>query len=113
MDSSEISSTVRGHHVYKVLWTPIIGEELGVSAEERNDHDRHAVAVTKNEDIVGHVPCELDKTLDFYLKRPGTQATCVITGHRKYDVGLVVPCIYKVEGPIKLVKKLSKLLKIG
>ena len=66
MDSLEISSTVRGHPVYKVLWTPIICEELAVIVEENNSHDRHAVTVTKNEDIVGHVPRELAKTLNFF-----------------------------------------------
>ena len=38
----EIQSVVRGDHIYKVVWTPVIGEELSVLSEENNDHDRSA-----------------------------------------------------------------------
>ena len=42
------ASVVKGHHIYKASWTPVIGEELpAAQAEDRNDHDEHAVAVTK------------------------------------------------------------------
>ncbi len=34
----------------------------------------------------------------------------MIAEHRKYGVGLEAPCIYKVKGPIKLDKKLNKLV---
>ena len=110
MDSVDIPSTVRGHHIYKNVWMPRIGEELAVIVEENNEYDRHAVAVTKNDSIVGHVPRELATTLYFFLKRRGSRAMCVITGHRKYGIGLEVPCVYKVEGPTKVVKKLRKLI---
>ena len=49
-------SVVRGHHIYKTSWTPVIGEELPAEREENNEHDEHAVAVRKNGVIVGHVP---------------------------------------------------------
>ena len=52
----EKESVVRGHHIYKTVWTPVIGEELPVEREEDNQHDQHAVAVVKNGDIVGHMP---------------------------------------------------------
>ena len=44
----EKESVVRGHHVYKAIWTPVIGEELEVRTEDDNDHDQHAVAVVKD-----------------------------------------------------------------
>ena len=44
----EKESVVRGHHIYKTVWTPVIGEELPVEREEDNQHDQHAVAVVKN-----------------------------------------------------------------
>ena len=55
--SFRIESTVRGHHVYKSLWTPVIGEELRVQIED-NPFDNFAVAIWKDV-IVGHVPREL------------------------------------------------------
>ena len=54
------SSVVRGHHVYKAIWTPYVGQRLQLSCEDSNDHDEHAVAVRKTAGgaraVVGHVP---------------------------------------------------------
>ena len=50
----EIESVVRGHHIYKISWTPVIGEELMLEAEDCNEHDKHAVAVMKDGHVVGH-----------------------------------------------------------
>ena len=49
-------SVVRGHHVYKSVWTPVIGKELYLEPEESNEHDKNAMAVRKDGKIVGHVP---------------------------------------------------------
>ena len=40
----EKASVVKGHHVYKAVWTPFLGEELSVQPEDHNDHDEHAIA---------------------------------------------------------------------
>ena len=45
-DYYEKASVVKGHHVYKAVWTPFLGEELSVQPEDHNDHDEHAIAVT-------------------------------------------------------------------
>ena len=55
----DVQSVVRGHNVYKHVWAPVTGEELTVLPEESNIHDSHAVAVMKDDEIVGHVPREL------------------------------------------------------
>ena len=34
-------SVVRGHHVYKTVWTPVIGGELNLEREESNEHDEY------------------------------------------------------------------------
>ena len=53
---------IRGHHIYKVVWTPTIEERLCVQREPRNAHDRRAVAVLTSEDtLVGHAPREISK----------------------------------------------------
>ena len=44
--SFSIHSVVRGHHVYKNIWTPYVGEMLVLQREIGNVHDRFAVAVT-------------------------------------------------------------------
>ena len=44
-------SVVRGHHIYKSIWTPVLGEELSVEPENGNEHDRYAVSVK----IIGRI----------------------------------------------------------
>ena len=52
-------SVVRGHHIYKRVWSPIIGEVLELLREE-SEHDRFAVCLLKPGAVtVGHVPRDL------------------------------------------------------
>ena len=52
MANNEIEATVtysflcgiRGFHVYKEVWKPILGERLNLSHERKNLHDRYAIA---------------------------------------------------------------------
>ena len=44
-----VKTVVRGHHVYKVLWEPQVGETIIVVHETGNEHDRHAMAVYRDE----------------------------------------------------------------
>ena len=52
-----ITACVCGHHIYKSIWTPVIGEILNTEQEHGNEHDEHAVAILHQElGIVGHIP---------------------------------------------------------
>ena len=75
-------SVVRGHHIYKTIWTPSLGEILMVFPEPLNDHGRHAVCVKKDDVIVGHVSREQAKTMWHFLMHGG-QVSCEVTGRRK------------------------------
>ena len=67
-DSSfEIASMIRGHHIYKSIWTPVVGEELTLQREDSNDHDLHAVAVVKDGNVVGHVPRSVCRCSSLYM----------------------------------------------
>ena len=57
-----IKSSVRGYHAYFVDGFVTIGEVLACEREDNNAHDKYAIAV-KNEAqlLVGHVPRELSK----------------------------------------------------
>ena len=47
IESEEFNDTcVRGFHVYKDVWRPVIGEELRCQREVDNPRDPYAVAVT-------------------------------------------------------------------
>ena len=78
--SFNLEGVIRGHHVYKTIWTPSIGETLSVVVEEGNEHDSYAVAVKKNSDIVGHVPRELSQIFYFFLVHDGT-ISAEVAGH--------------------------------
>ena len=104
----EFDSVVRGHHVYKTVWTPVIDETLQVAWEDTNEHDEYAVAITRGGWVVGHVPREISRTCFFFLTH-GT-ISCKITGHRKKGVGLEVPCIYTFTSSQKNIIKLHSLL---
>ena len=51
-----LSSVIRGHHIYKTVWSPSTGEILEAAREPDNPHDHHVVCLRKTEVIVGHVP---------------------------------------------------------
>jgi len=40
-----VKCSVRGHHAYKCIWSPCVGEQFGTFCEEDNEHDKYAVAV--------------------------------------------------------------------
>ena len=104
-------SVVRGHHVYKSVWSPFVGEVLDLSCEASNPYDDHAVCVTKSTSggTVGHVP----RTISRSFLSEGGVISCEITGPRQYGRGLEVPCIYKLsEEEALVIKAKEKLLKI-
>ena len=102
----EMESVVRGHHIYKSVWTPYSGEVLTVEPETR---DQYAVAILNNDSVVGHVPREMSR-ICYYFIRSGGSIDCKITGKRKVGKGLEVPCLYLFNGSSRLLKKLKKLL---
>ena len=42
-----LESIVRGHHVYKRIWTTHVVEQIRLKHEENNENDQRAVAVLK------------------------------------------------------------------
>lgn len=39
---------IRGFHVYRDSWSPVIGQKVYITPESGNPNDCHAMAVTKN-----------------------------------------------------------------
>ena len=71
MEEYVVVSSVRGHHVYKDIWTPAIGEVLTCTQELTNAHDVYAVAVKRGADIVGHVPRSISYLCYLFIERGG------------------------------------------
>ena len=96
-------SVIRGHHIYKDVWSPYTGESLTLQREDGNTHDRHAVCLLKDNRVVGHVPRDLSRVFWYFLCHGG-RVTCEVTGRRKCGKELEVPCTYNFVGISKLIK---------
>ena len=78
---------VTGHHVYKDIWTPTLGEKLSTATEPENHHDKYAVKVLKENEVVGHVPRDISKYCTSALLCGGT-IKCEITRKNKTNLGM-------------------------
>ena len=114
MTSLSYNSCVRGYHIYKEIWTPTINEELLCRLEPGNIQDLHAVAIIKDEVVVGHIPRNISTLCSSFIRRGGL-IMCKVVGDRRYSSdliqgGLEIPCILTFTGTndseIKKVKKL-------
>ena len=85
----EFQSYVIGHHVYKDIWTPTLGEKLSTAAEPENHHEKYPVKVLKENEVVGHVPRDISKYCTSALLCGGT-IKCEIAWKRqdKREMGL-------------------------
>ena len=108
---------IKGHHVYKDIWAPELGEHLEVQCEPENPVDKYAVCLkTSNGTIVGHLKKgksgRFAKTIFYYL-RSHSQANCTakVTGKRfnlSDGEGLQVPCILQFNGESKFISVLKE-----
>ena len=106
-------SCIRGFHIYKDVWEPIVGEELECKIEDNNEHDRHAVAVMKEDRVVGHIPREHSKVCKFFIKRGGCINVVVCGKRENRGQGLQIPSKYTFDGSSFDIAKLKKLLGSG
>ena len=102
----EIQSVIRGHHVYKEIWTPFIGEKLHLEQEFGNRYDHCAVIIKKEVTTVGRVPRNMSMYFWNFLGDGGA-ITCFVTGKRRKGVGLEVPCSYRFCGSKQQICKIS------
>ncbi len=107
------ASCIRGHHVYKDIWSPYINEKLTCVMEEDNSHDPYAVSVKKGQ-IVGHLPRIISAACSLFMRRNGVMSATLTDG-RQYSRdlpqgGLEVPCVLTFRGESKYVEKIKKLL---
>ena len=112
-ESFQLESSVRGHHVYKFVWTLVVGQFLQVQPEAENSHDAYAIAVILDDVVVGHLPREFSRVA-FYFLQHGGRITCEITGSRRlsdvHNKGLIVPCLYTFWGKPAIIKRLVKVM---
>ena len=73
-----VDSCIRGHHIFKNIWTPAIGEQLPCRREIGNNKDWNAVAILRDCTMVGHVPRKISAACALFLQREGS-IHCVVT----------------------------------
>ena len=83
----ELDTYIKGHHVYKDIWIPEIGESLDVKMEPNNPVDKYAVCTRKAGKIVGHLKKgrtgRFAKTIFFMLRSdPLSKGTVTVKGPR-------------------------------
>ena len=101
----DFDTIIRGHHVYKSVWTPKTHEILECEKDTRaeaKEHDENAIGVYKpptgtkqpnsKKTLAGHVPIELSRLLKNFLgANTENKLFAKATGKRKREIGLVVP----------------------
>ena len=110
LNVSELQSYIRGQHVYKDVWTPVVGEVLLLKREPNNVRDNCAVAVLKEGQVVGHIPYNISVTVSHFLSRDYNKAFAEVTGsrvNRGGGYGLEVPCCYRFYGPELYVQRMK------
>ena len=84
---TEVTSIIRGHHVYKEVWDATIGEMLEAASDDREEakeYDKYAVGLCKRDLLVGHIPIEISSLcFDFINQDPGNKIKALITGKRQ------------------------------
>ena len=104
-EAYSLDSVVRGHHVYKSVWTPTVGEELCYLKNQIIHTIVGLFVLKKGYNCRSCATRAIQDCSTFYKER-----SCIISGHRKLGKGLEVPCRYNFVGKTKVVKKLEVLL---
>ena len=81
LETCENESCVRGYHVYHNIWDSAINEELPCECEVHNAMDHYAIAVIRDEVVVGH---QISRICSLFLRRGGT-IRVKVTGKRRYS----------------------------
>ena len=105
------NSYIRGFHAYKQNWDPVLGRRYSCTTEEKKEHDKYAVAVVNDDEVVGHIPLSLSKIMSMFLKLTGSQMEVEVTGKyvkRGPGCRLEIPCKYHVSGQEKAAAWVSK-----
>lgn len=117
MESFSLESFMRGHHVSKDIWTPIIGESFQCELEEGNTFDCYAVMMRKDDSVIGHVPRRISAACYLFIRKGGS-IFCTVANSRQYSLdlpqgGLEVPCLLKFMGKEQYIRKVRRLLECG
>ena len=112
----EVVSYVKGYHVYKTLWNPLMGESLQCEGQSDNPIDKYAVCVKKDKKIVGHLPLgksgKFAKTIFYFLRADELSSCTVVVTGKAVNLGdgegMQVPCKLMFTGITKCIDILKQ-----
>ena len=107
----ETPSYIKGYHEYQKIWTPFLQKELCGEMEPANPVDKYAVAVKKNNVVVGHLPLgcsgKFAKTIFYFLRADEWSECKVIVTGKPINCGdgngMQVACLLKYHGQKSLI----------
>ena len=109
----DFSTVIRGHHIYKTVWTPFKGEILICRKDNREEaklHDEHAIGIYQKDSVlVGHIPIELSFVVCSFLQAHKNNFMAVrVIGPRKLEDGLIVPgCFTAFTQSVEMGRRLN------
>ena len=114
--STDIGSNIKGYDVYKSVWAPTLQEQVYGEIEPHNPIEKCAVAVKKDEKVVGHLPLgengKFAKTFFCFLRAdPYGKCNIIVTGKTVNlgdGDGMQVPCILHLSGQKTMVEILKQ-----
>ena len=115
----ETPSYIKGYHEYQKIWTVFLQEELCGEMEPANPVDKYAVAVKKNNVVVGHLPLgcsgKFAKTIFYFRADEWSECKVIVTRkpvNRVDGDGMQVPCLLKFHGQKSLIGILKQQLDV-
>ena len=116
----ETPSYIEGYHEYQKIWTSFLQEELCGEMEPANQVAKYAVAVKKNNVVVGHLPLgccgKFAKTIFYFLRADEWSECKVIVTGKPVNCGdgdgMQVPCLLKFHGQKSLIGILKQQLDV-
>ena len=71
----QFTSVIRGHHIYKSVWTPTLGQKLNCREDDRKEAKQHVdyaigtyLEANTGSEPVGHVPMEFSYLIYTFLR---------------------------------------------
>ena len=75
------------YHLYKNQWLPEYGQLLNVESEPSNRHDGYAVAVKKENNVVGHLLKDSRHVIFFFLQADSLEKCIAIVTGQPVNLG--------------------------
>ena len=92
---AEVTSIIRGHHVYKEVWDAAIGEMLEAASDDQEkakEYDKYTVDLYRKDILVEHIPTEISILCFHFINQdPGNKIKVLTTGKRQREIRIVVP----------------------